>query len=360
MKILYLITKSEAGGAQTYVYQLAKYFSEHNQVAIMSDGKGWLYEQSKKLRVNFYKNEYFSNSINPISVIKAMIKINKIVKEFNPDLIHCNSSTASFLGRLVVHNRVPTIFTAHGWGFNIGVPWWQKQLAIFGEKLASHYCSVVICVSNFVKELAIKYKITDTNKLTVIYNGVEIREKSTDIDDKKIRLVFAGRLAEPKRPMLLLRAINNLPDNIKDKFEVSIIGDGQKRKELECYISDNKINNVKLLGQLPRDGVLDALAKSDVLVFLSKYEGFPYVILEAMSFGLPVISSNVGGIKEIVNDSCGFLLNHDDDLVEIFKRLANEKNIIIEKGKKSKDKIINSFSIDQMLKSIDKEYKKLL
>jgi len=356
MKILYLITKSEAGGAQTYVYQLAKYFNKNNKVAIMSDKDGWLQEQADELGVEFYKNKYFSNSINPINIIKAMLRIRRVVKEYKPDLIHCNSSMASLLGRLVVRNKVPTIFTAHGWGFNIGTPFLQKSLAILGEKLVSRYCSKIICVSNFVKDLAIKNKIANKDKFTVIYNGVKNKEISNSLKDGKIKLIFIGRLADPKRPMLLLKTINNLSDDVKNKFEVNIIGDGEKRKELEEYIAKNNLVHVKLWGQLPREQVINVLSQSHVLVFLSKWEGFPYVILEAMSLGVPVISSDVGGIKEVVDNDCGFLLSNDDRLGVELEKLVNDNNIMIEKGKKAKDKISNHFSVEQMLNNVEKEY----
>ena len=173
MKILYLITKSEAGGAQSHVYELCKYFGKKNEVVLMSFPGGWLEDQSKDLNIKFVSNKYFSNSINPFKVFKAIKLVKNIVKEFNPDIVHCHSSGAGFIGRLTTRNKIPTIFTAHGWGFNIGVPFLQKQIAILAEKFVSKYSVKIITVSEFVRKLGIKNKIAKKEKFEIIYNGIK-------------------------------------------------------------------------------------------------------------------------------------------------------------------------------------------
>ena len=360
MKILYLITKSEAGGAQTHVKQLSEYFSKNNEVAIMSDGNGWLFEEAQKIGVKFFVNKYFSNSLNPVHLVRSMIEIKNVVNEYRPGIIHCNSSLAAFLGRIVVRNKIPTIYTAHGWGFNIGVSPVQKFLAVLGERIVSRYCSKIICVSKFVKDLAVKYEIASGDKFIVIYNGVEIGIDRDIIYDDKIKLVFVGRLARPKKPMLLLQTLNQLPDDIKNNIELNIIGDGIQKDALENYIKNNKLVNVNLLGALPRHKVIDILKQSHVLVFLSEWEGFPYVILEAMSLGIPVISSDVGGIKEVVDDDCGFLLKSDNDLKDVLLAIVDDHIVVKNKGVISRNKILNNFSMEKMLSQTETVYKELM
>jgi len=175
MRVLYITTKSEAGGAQTHIYQLSKYFIEKgNRVAIMSYPGGWLEQEAKKLGVRFYSNKYFSNIPNPFTIFKAIKEIKKAVKDFNPDLVCCHSTAAGFLGRLTIKNKIPTIFTAHGWAFTKGTPFLRKTIAILIEKLAGKFCSKIICVSDFDKSLVLKYKITSIDKIEVVHNGVNI------------------------------------------------------------------------------------------------------------------------------------------------------------------------------------------
>ena len=274
LKILYLVTKSEAGGAQTHIYQLSKYFMEkENEVAIMSCPGGWLEEEVKKIGVKFYPNKYFSNIPDPIRIFKAMKEIRKVVNDFKQDLVSYHSTAAGFLGRLIIRDKIPTTFTAHGWAFTKETPFLRKYLAILIEKIAGKFCSKIICVSDFDKNLALKYKIVSPNKIKVIHNGVKIQymevKSSQEIRPREIRIVFVGRLAQPKDPLLLLKSFNSLSSELKDRVQICIIGEGPKRKELEKFIKENKLEGkIKLLGSIPREKVFEVLRKSDILYHL--------------------------------------------------------------------------------------------
>jgi len=274
MKILYLITKSEAGGAQTHVYQLGKYFIEKgDQVAIMSYPGGWLEQEIKNTEIEFYPNKYFSNIPNPFTILKAMKEIKKAVKDFNPNLIACHSTAAGFLGRLSIKNKIPTIFTAHGWAFTKGTPFLRKSIAILIEKIAGKFCSKIICVSDFDKSLVLKYKIVPINKVEVVHNGVSI-QNIQDSQNSKLSIVFIGRLAKPKDPLLLFKAFNSLSSELKNRASISIIGDGPKLKQLKEFIEETKLQGVNLLGSMPRTKVFEILKKSNIFVLISDWEGF--------------------------------------------------------------------------------------
>ncbi len=354
MKILYLITKSEAGGAQTHVAQLCRYFKNNgHQMAVLSYPGGWLQAEAKKIGVEFISNEFFSNSLNPIKIIKAYIKTKKAIKYFQPDLVHCHSSAAGVYGRLVVRNKIRTLYTAHGWGFNVGVSWKQKYMAILVEKFLSRYCEKIICVSQFVKDLALKYKIAPKDKLKVILNGIELLPEKV-FGNNVTEVTFVGRLAQPKEPLLLLQAVSQ----IKTKINVNVVGSGPKHLELEGYIKNNNLINVKMLGELSREKTLEVLRKCDIFVLLSKWEGMPLTILEAMSVGLPVIASNVGGVSEAVGVNNGILIDNTvDDLKEALQRLLNDLDLRLNMGHEGRSKIKTFFSEEKMFKEINDIYK---
>lgn len=367
MKILYIITKSEPGGAQTHIWQLSKYFiGKGFKIGVMSYPGGWLEKEVKKLRVKFYPNYFLSNSINPIQDFRAIREIKKAVREFKPDLVSCHSTKAGFLGRLAIRNKIPTIFTAHGWAFTEGASFFRKQLTILIEKISGKFCSKIICVSEFDKKLALKYKIVSPNKLTVIHNGVEILQDDTGIKQKNveriIKIVFVGRLAKQKDPLLLLRAFNDLPSELRNKAQVSIVGEGSKRKELEKFIKENRLEEkVRLLGGLPREKVFEILKKSDIFVLTSNWEGFPRSILEAMSCGLPVIASDVGGVKEAIDENCGILVKRRDKegIKNALEKLLKNPPLIEKMGRKAKEKAKKEFSLDKMLEKTEKIYQEL-
>lgn len=364
MKIFYLITKSEIGGAQVHVSQLMKYFTfKGNKVAIMSYPGGWLEKESKKLGVRFYPNQYFSNIPDPIKIFKAMKEVRKAVKDFEPDLISYHSTAAGFLGRLIIRNKIPTIFTAHGWAFTEGTPFFRRQLTILIEKIAGKFCSKIICVSDFDKKLALKYRIALPGKITVIYNGVETLQDDTDIKQKDaegiIKIVFVGRLAKPKDPLLLLKAFNDLSSGLKNQANVFIVGDGPKREKLEKFIKENRLEEkVKLLGNMPREKVFETLRRSDVFVLVSNWEGFPYTIIEAMSFGLAIIASDVGGLKEAISGSCGILVKRGDreELKKALERLLRDTFLIEGMGQNALKRVRDNFSLRRMLEKTEEIY----
>jgi len=423
MRILYIITKSEAGGAQTHVLQLAQYMqSKGHNVAVMANQGGYLEKISNfqflisnqflnsnfktSGKIKFYRNKYFKNSYNLFLGMMAMREIKKVVEDFKPDIVHCHSTVAGFWTRLTLRQvrqahckqaqgKLPVIFTAHGWGFTEGASFFRKMLVSFFERIAARYCDKIICVSEYDRELALKYKIVHStssgqalkDKLVVIHNGVEIEEAKfaepyssyasvkTSASEKrkaknnslKCKIVFVGRLAEPKNPELLLQALGDLPDEIKNKAWLTIIGDGPKK---EFLISNFKfLKNVEFLGALGREKVFEALKESDIFVLTSNYEGFPYTVLEAMSCGLPVVASDVGGVKEAVTGETGFLIKAPSsaksfgrvkDSVEELKKALTElienSKLREEMGRAGRERVEKEFSLEGMLKETEKVY----
>ncbi len=360
MKILYLITKSEAGGAQTHVYQLCKYFRAHHNITVMAYPGGWLEDKCKELGVRFLPNKHFSNSMDPSRVMRGIKEVSHAVRDLSPDIVHCHSSAAGLFGRLAVRNNIPTIYTAHGWGFNIGVSSFQKWVAIAVENFLSRYTTRILCVSKFVRDLGVQYRIAPKKLFQIIYNGIEPQEKKASADLHH-RITFVGRLARPKLPLLLLKSLQYLPKEVQEKIQVSIVGDGPQRKSVEQYIKEQNIPNVVLHGTLPREEIFVILHDSDIFVLLSEWEGLPITILEAMSIGLPVIASDVGGISEAVDASNGILISSEqpqevaDAIVTILEDSVKREQM----KRASIQKVETTFSLTHMLEQIEHVYKEV-
>lgn len=321
MKILYVITKSEIGGAQTHVRDLAAHMkAAGNAVAIMAAPDGWLENEATKLDIRFYPNQYFANSFNPLHLAKAAKEIKKVVQDFKPDLVHAHSSFAGFLARFVIRGGIPTIFTAHSFAFTDGAKWTRKLIASIAERIAAKWTSKIICVSEYDRALALRYRIVPVEKLVVIHNGVADTSIKTTREEK---IISVGRLAYPKEFVLLLRAYKE--SGVAMRLE--IIGDGPDRDMIEAEIARLDLRNrVTLRGPASQEEVREELAESSAFILISKHEGLPMTILEAMAAGLPVIASRVGGIPEEIGSECGILVeNNVGDISNALKHISNEE-----------------------------------
>jgi len=360
MRLLYLITKSEVGGAQTHVVDICSYFKKKGyEIAVMSSGDGYLKKGCCDLGVVFEDNIFFNNSANPIKIYKAIMGIRKYVREYKPDIVHCHSSFASILGRLVIRGKIRTIYTAHGWGFNIGMKLWVKYPVLFLEKLCAPYTDTYICVAKFVKNLGLKYRLAPESQFKVVYNGVKNQSqimRNQSQQGERINLIFVGRLAEPKKPELIIDALIDLPEEVKKHIKFTIIGEGPKRKFLKTFLSDKRIN-IEFKGSLSRDRVLKNLKTADIFISISTWEGFPYTILEALSCGLPVVTNNVGGVAEVINSKNGILVNNEvGQIQEALLRLINDEKLRVELGEQARLDILEKFSIEKMLQKIEEIY----
>lgn len=361
MKILYLITKSELGGAGVHVLDLSIGMqSRGHSVALMCPSGYWLDKEFCKTNNNFYPNNYLGNTINPFKIIRSCFAIAKAINDFKPDIISCHSSMAGIIGRFVAsfYSFPKVVFTAHSWAFTDGSSFTRKIFMIPLERIFSKYTDKIICVSEFDKNIAIKYKITKLDKLVVIHNGVKNQGIKNFSTNEIFKIVTVMRLSYPKLPELLIESFNLLPRNT---FELSIIGYGEKYYELNKMIIDfNLKDEIKIFNSLKKEDVINFLRDSDLFILLSKHEGLPLTILEAMSVGLPVIASNVGGIKEEINESCGILVdNNDINIKDSIIKITSDFNILKEMSQNAWKRQRDFFSVDVFIENTEKVYKNL-
>ncbi|OHA63480.1 MAG: hypothetical protein A2748_03435 [Candidatus Wildermuthbacteria bacterium RIFCSPHIGHO2_01_FULL_45_20] len=364
MKILYLITKSEYGGAQTHVAQIMKRMkAQGHTVALMTTPGGWLEEETKKAGISVYPNIWFSRRSLPWNLWMAIKGIQNTIQDFDPQLVHCHSTKAGFLGRLCIRNRIPTLYTAHGWPFAKGTPIIKKVAGIFAEKIASSFCSAIICVSRYDDKLAKQFRIMDKERLYVIYNGVQIPVlHGMYTMNSTMRVIFVGRMEKQKDQQLLLEAVCLLPKDIRSQIEIVFIGDGRNKKRLEAYVRKKGIPNVRFAGIQGRGAITEFMSKSNVLVLLSKWEGLPYALLEGMAVGLPVIASVVGGVSEVITKDCGFLVDKGNafQVAEILELLMNKPELRKALGQNARKRIGTNFSEDLMFDQTKAIYQKLV
>jgi glycosyltransferase involved in cell wall biosynthesis len=364
MKVLHVVTKSEHGGAQTHVWQLALHLRQAGHSAhITAYPGGWLEAQAAANGIPFHPNGELSNSFNPAKGVAAGKRIVRLVRDLRPDVVHCHSSAAGFWARLAIKGSTPTIFTAHGWGFMPGAPWLRRRLLLMAEKRVARFTAHYICVSERDGRLAMAEGIATEERLSIIHNGVEIHHSGPRAltGDATIRAIFVGRLARPKEPEVLISALSELPETVRGAYELQIVGDGPMLAQLRGQVSRSPAR-VSLLGALSRDEVLRALSESQLFILVSRYEGFPVSILEAMSMGLALIASDVGGVGEAVTPECGILMQRGDKeaLKRALTRFAEDRQIIGRFGAAARERARREFSVTAMCEKTLAVYESVL
>lgn len=217
----------------------------------------------------------------------------------------------------------------------------------------------VICVSESVKEAFIE-RFGEVTKLTVKYNPVDdkkIRELSREeisLQPKanKITLVSIGRMSYPKRFIRLLTAVNNL---LKQgyKIELWLLGDGEERKDLETFVQEQEIQDaVTFTGYLKNP--YPYIRQADLYVCSSIYEGFSTAATEAIVLGIPVLTTDVSGMREMLGDSeYGFITENDDIAFENGLRKLLDHPELLAHYRKMAQKRSGYFEMENRLKEIE-------
>jgi glycosyltransferase involved in cell wall biosynthesis len=358
MRILYIITKSEVGGAQRHVLQLIRGMRERGHViGLMCHPGGWLVQEAEKLGVTVYPNAHFKNSYNPLHALRTIRSIARGVAAFKPDLVTLHSSSAGFLSRMAIRNKIPTVFTAHSWAFTDGSPRFRRIVAIITEKLAAPFASKIICVSKYDVELARRYHIVPARKLIAIYNGTEIEPLPVKQASEMVKLLFVGRLAYPKRTDLLIDSFAALPDTVRAKTTLTIVGDGPQKESLIQRVKSKKLTDHILFRSIAPSEVSAYFRDADIFVLLSKHEGFPMTILEAMAAGVPVIASKVGGIPEEIDSTCGVLVPNNVAAVSAaFTTLITDPSKRLSMGTAAYERAATLFSVERFISETEKVY----
>jgi len=377
-KILYFITQSEFGGAQRYVFDLANNLKSNFQVAMALGEQGKNGKLAKILdenNIKYFIIPHLKRSISPFNELLALYEIIKLIKQYQPDIIHLNSSKISILGSIAaLFTNSKIIYTVHGWVFNEPLPWLVKKFYLYAEKLTASLKDKIICVSEYDKQLALKHKIAPASKLVTVHNGMApieflSKEQAQRLLLSKIRnskfeirnflIGSIGNLYKTKGFTYLVEAANILISSYRLPLTFIVIGDGSEQKNLENLIAKyNLKNNFILAGQI--DEAAKLLKAFDVYVCSSVKEGLPYTVLEAMSAGLPIVSTRVGGIPEMLeHEKTGLLIKPAEarDLAEKIKTLLDNKTLAARLGEQARQGIQKNFSMTKMIEATRRTYK---
>lgn len=386
MKVLILITKSNWGGAQRYVYDLATNLPKTTySVEVLSGGKGVLIDELKKAGIKASGDLDIERDVNILKDFKIFLKLISILKKDRPDILHVNSSKIGGLGALAgrVVGIKNIIFTAHGWAFNENRALTSKLIIKFLHWFTIVLSHRTISVSENLKSQMENWPLI-LNKITVIHNGIKNEPIFSKINARnelaKVNGTFRELIAKcnPKNLIIVgsvgelhtikgyehaIKGIKSLIDNLKKihptkEIVYTIMGEGEYRKDIEKIIKKLDMQeSVFILGLVPI--AFQYIKAFDIYIMPSISEGLPYSLLEAGLASLPIVATAVGGIPEVIDDmETGILIQPKKprEIQHALEFFITHKKTQKEYSLKINKKVLKGFSIEKMIEDTLKIY----
>ena len=299
---------------------------------------------------------------------KSCFRIITKIIVWRPDVVHIHMSyKGSFWRKYVVHRvcklfNVKDIIHMHGSEFEMFYKGSSDKVKKIVTSLFKECKGIIVLGekwSKFIKTIA-----PDANIVT-INNTIAIPEIKINQDTEEISILFLGVLVKRKGVIDLLEAINKLQENgVLNKRVVvfKIAGVGNQELILKKYVKDNNLDKyVKFLGWIEKEEKKIQLQSNNILVLPSYNEGLPISILEGISYGMPIVSTNVGSVAEAVkNEINGYLIKPGDiqAIYNSLKKLILEDSLRVKMGKESRDLAEKVFDERNYFILIEECYKK--
>ncbi|MBW1999142.1 MAG: glycosyltransferase family 4 protein [Deltaproteobacteria bacterium] len=403
IRILRIISRLNIGGPAIQAISLAKAFSVSPYLSLLVCGEvggneGDMEYLAKEMGVVPVLIPELGREISPARDIKVYRSLVRIIRDFRPDIIHTHTAKAGTLGRLagLTWNllarptpRVRTVHTFHGHIFHSYFSKAKTNAFIGIERFLARYTDRIVVISSRQKEdICQKYRIAPEDKTIIIplgfdlltwlntaRDGNSLRERHLGATGKDTVLVgIVGRLTAVKNHKMLLDAMGYLAGTGKlGHFKFLIVGDGELRVELERYAEQTRVREyVDFVGWTRDMGSLyHAL---DVLVLTSLNEGTPVTLIEAMASGVPVIATDVGGVRDLMGvidketpqgykeARHGLLVSPGDagalgnGLVSFLEEPARLKA----RAEKAREFVLQRYTLERMVRDLDGLYRDLV
>ena len=352
----------DIGGPATFVPKIAKYFQDELnyeiEILTLSDNKNlninddfsvkridrnlpiiyrWLKTIFTIYKLGKNKDLIFVNGLGTEATIANIFLNKKIIRKIVGDPVWERAYSKAKISESFDE------FQVKNYGFSIS---FQKKVRSFSIKKSDIVVTPSQHLKNFILNLGFK------NKIEIINNGVFIPEENTNIfTNDQINITIVSRLVSHKNIEKIIKAISDLNSPL---INLNIIGDGPELNQLQkISLESNNKDNIIFHGKLNRDDINHIFLKSDIYIQASNYEGLPHSLLEAMSYGIPVLCTPVGECKEILgNEDRGYLLDLPVSINNIkskINEIIGEKNIANKKGEKGKDFITEKYNLTNSL-----------
>ncbi|MGA1841171.1 MAG: glycosyltransferase family 4 protein [bacterium] len=328
IKIIHIITKLELGGAQQTTLYTLSHLDRHRYMPVLICGPGGILLPDAR-KIKGLKIHICNHLVRPVSPLKdflALITLWRILRKERKDYkgpiqIHTHSSKAGIIGRWAAFLAgIPIrIHTVHGFGINPYQPFLLRWLFILAEGLTGFITTSMIYVSQDNLQKGIKMGFSKQKNSLIIRSGIDWckfsgtkgdrislrKELNIPVNSKLVGMIACFK--PQKSPLDFIRMAYLVTQKLPDTHFV-LIGDGILRAEIESMVAELGLHrNMHLTGW--RRDIADSISAMDIMTLTSLWEGLPKVVVEAQLMGVPVISTQVSGVEEIIKDNIsGFIV----------------------------------------------------
>lgn len=342
IRVLHLLSSSRFSGAENVVFQIINLFNDDAFDMVYSSKDGQIRDACEKEKIKFY----------PLTKVNIK-EVSKVIGKFQPDIIHAHDVKASVIASFF-SRKAKIISHMHVNHEKMGKVNFKTTMYLARANTFQH----IFWVSNsafdkyrfknwLIKKSSILYNVLDSEKI--------ITKSQADVNHYNYDVVYLGRLSYQKNPERLIEVLNKAI-KIKGDLRVAIIGTGDLEKGAkEIVKSEGLEKNISFLGF--KSNPLRILSDAKVMLMTSRFEGTPMCALEAMALGVPIVSTPVDGLVDVIQDGVtGYLSDDDDILSRKIIKIVSETKHRIDLSMNSVNRFRNLNDLEKYKKTIMKEY----
>jgi glycosyltransferase involved in cell wall biosynthesis len=313
--------------------------------------------------------EGLGSRVNFRGDIKAFLSLVKAIREFKPHIVHTHTAKAGFLGRLaslVSLQKTTRVHTFHGHLLNGYFGSFKKMLVVMAEKFLAFITQQLLAVGDKVRQDLLEAGIGSKEKFGLMPPGLALGSLPSKIDsqiffglnNKQLQCAFIGRVTQIKRPDCFLNVVNEIKKR-QVNLDFFIAGDGELLEGCRERIIAEDLP-VKVLGW--QSNIERVLSAADIVVLTSDNEGTPLSLIQAGMVGLPVVSTNVGSVPEVVlNHVTGLITSLDvQEIADALEKLVSDKALRAQLGSAAQDFTLANFGVNRLVHDHEELYKMLL
>ena len=388
LKIVHIITRLILGGAQENTLISCRLLAERGHDVTLITGpaigpEGELFNQTKGQKYKVIIVDDMIRAISPIKDFKSYCRIQDILKQLKPDIVHTHSAKAGILGRFAAcglrypDNRFPAVVhTIHGLAFHKYQSGLLNKFYIAIEKAAAKRTDFFVTVADAMTQQALAAGIGQQGQFRTAYSAIEEDDflKPISAEQKKgfrykyeisedaVVMVTVARLFMLKGHEYIIESAKELSKQFKDAVWL-FVGNGNLADEFRKQVYNLGLGErIKFTGLLPPSEIPLAIQSSDILVHCSLREGLARTLPQAMLCGKPAISFDVDGAREVVNENTGRLIEpkNVEQLTKACAELIADKDLRDKLGAQGRESVTEKFAPDTMVDTLEEVYNNLM